>query len=69
MDKDSYAVYAQFLIQCRQVMGPFDFDRLAHDHAYKTDFYNRVMLSADDRLFEMADQVNRQLNEESTCLN
>lgn len=57
-------VYANFLVQCWQVMGPFDIEKLANDDAYKTAFFNRVALNADDTLFEMANIVNHQLIEE-----
>ena len=61
---DIYANYAAFLIQCRKVMGPFDVEKLAHDETYKAEFFNRVSLSADDSLFELANLVSDQLNEE-----
>ena len=64
-NNDVYTVYAAFLVQCRKVLGPFDLEKLASDEDYKTDFFNRVKLSADDQLFEMADLVNRTLNDES----
>ena len=60
-----YTTYAAFLIQCRKVMGPFDIEKLAHDDVYKAEFFNRVSLSADDTLFELASLVSTQLNEES----
>ncbi|OQW68957.1 MAG: hypothetical protein CTY37_05595 [Methylotenera sp.] len=64
-NQNVYAVYAEFLVQCRRVMGPFDIEKLASDEAYKVDFFNRVMLSEDDQLFKMADLVNRALTEEA----
>ena len=64
-DSDVYAVYAAFLIQCRKVMGPFDVEKLAHDDVYKAEFFNRVSLNADDTLFDLANLVSKQLNEES----
>lgn len=64
-NNDVYAVYAEFLVQCRKVMGPFDIEKLACDQDYKADFFNRVALSADDQLFEMANLVSRALNEEA----
>ena len=63
-DLNVYATYAAFLVQCRKVMGPFDVEKLAHDEAYKTEFFNRVSLSADDKLFDLANLVSRQLDEE-----
>ncbi|MBC7755903.1 MAG: hypothetical protein H7Z20_04510 [Bdellovibrio sp.] len=61
---DSLAVYAEFLARCRQVMGPIDLEKLAYDNEYKTEFFNRVKLSEDDQLFQLAAQVDRKLNEE-----
>ena len=61
---DSLAVYAKFLARCRLVMGPIDLEKLAYDNEYKTEFFNRVKLSADDKLFQLAAQVDRKLNEE-----
>ena len=46
-------------------MGSFDIDKLAHDEVYKAEFFNRVSLSADDKLFELANLIINQLNEES----
>ena len=45
-------------------MGPIDLEKLAYDADYKTDFFNRVKLSEDDKLFKLAAQVDRKLNEE-----
>ena len=67
-NNDAYAVYAEFLVQCRKIMGPFDIEKLAYDQAYKADFFNRVALSADDQLFEMANLVSRVLNEEASSV-
>lgn len=61
---DSLAVYAEFLARCRKVMGPIDLEKLAYDAEYKAAFFNRVKLSEDDKLFELAAQVDRKLNEE-----
>ncbi len=61
---DSIAVYAEFLARCRKVMGPIDLEKLAYDNNYKTEFFNRVQLSEDDKLFQLAAQVDRKLNEE-----
>jgi hypothetical protein len=64
MKRNSVEAYAEFLAECRKVMGPFDLEKLAYDQNYKTEFFNRVVLSADDHLFQMAAMVNNQLNEE-----
>ena len=61
---DSLTMYAEFLAQCRKVMGPIDLDKLAHDNDYKAEFFNRINLSKDDRLFQLAAQVDRKLTEE-----
>ncbi len=61
---DSLAIYAEFLARCRKVMGPIDLEKLAYDADYKADFFNRVKLSEDDKLFKLAAQVDRKLNEE-----
>ena len=65
MNYSQYDVYAQFLVRCRQVMGPFDLERLEHDEAYKTDFFKRAALSADDQIFALADLVTRVMQEEA----
>lgn len=61
---NSLAVYAEFLAHCRKVMGPIDLEKLAYDKNYKIEFFNRVKLSDDDKLFQLAAQVDRTLNEE-----
>lgn len=63
MINNQYEMYAQFLIRCREVMGPFDVEKLATDENYKADFFQRVALSADDELFSMAYIINRNLTE------
>ncbi|WP_047541556.1 hypothetical protein [Methylotenera versatilis] len=63
MINNQYEMYAQFLIRCREVMGPFDVEKLATDENYKADFFQRVALSADDELFNMAFIINCSLNE------
>ncbi len=65
MNYNQYDVYAQFLVRCREVMGPFDLERLEHDNAYKTDFFERAALSADDQIFALADLVSRVIQDES----
>lgn len=63
MINNQYEMYAQFLIRCREVMGPFDVEKLASDENYKADFFQRVALSADNELFTMAYIINRNLTE------
>jgi hypothetical protein len=65
---NQYDIYAQFLVRCRQVMGPFDLDRLESDEVYKADFFKRVALSADDQIFALADLVRQTLNNESASI-
>jgi hypothetical protein len=64
MRNNNIDVYAQFLAECRKVIGSFDLERLAYDESYKTEFFNSVNLSADDKLFQLAALVDSQLNEE-----
>lgn len=64
MTNDNIAVYAQFLAQCRKVIGPFDIERLACDQHYKAQLISSLALTADDKLFEMAALVDSKLNEE-----
>ena len=64
MTNDNVAVYAQFLAQCREVIGPFDIEKLAYDQQYKAQLINSLALRADDKLFEMAALVDSRLNEE-----
>ncbi len=64
MTNDSITIYAQFLAQCKKVMGSYDLERLAYDETYKKEFFNSVELSADDQLFQMAAVVDRQLSDE-----
>ena len=61
---ESLAVYAEFLVRCRKVMGPIDLDKLAYDNDYKAEFFSRVTLSEDDKLFQLAAQVDRKIDEE-----
>lgn len=64
MMNENLDVYAQFLSQCKEVIGTFDLERLAFDEQYKAEFFDSVALSADDELFEMAALVNSKLDEE-----
>jgi hypothetical protein len=64
MQYNQYDVYAQFLVRCREVLGPLDLEKLEYDDAYKADFFNRVALSADDQIFALADLVSRTMQEE-----
>ena len=64
MTNDNVAVYAQFLAQCREVIGPFDIERLVYDQQYKAQLLSSLALTVDDKLFEMAAIVDSKLNEE-----
>lgn len=64
MINNNVAVYAQFLAQCREVIGPFDVERLAYDQQYKVELMNSLAIGADDKLFEMAALVEHKLKEE-----
>ena len=61
---ESLVIYAEFLARCREVMGPINLEKLAYDSEYKAEFFKRVNLSKDDKLFQLAAQVDRKLNEE-----
>ena len=67
MPNDNVAVYAQFLAQCREIIGPFDIERMADDQQYKAQLISSLALTADDKLFEMAALVDSKLNEEMQC--
>ncbi|MFW5431533.1 MAG: hypothetical protein ACKE5M_05850 [Methylophilaceae bacterium] len=64
MQANQYDVYAQFLLECKEVMGSVDFERLDTDSEYRTEVCQRVMSKADDRLFDIADMVNREIESE-----
>ena len=64
MIMNQYDMYAQFLIRCREIMGPFDVEKLACDEDYKADFFQRAALTADDDLFLMAYIINRNLTDD-----
>ncbi len=64
MQANQYDVYAQFLLECKKVMGTVDFERLDNDSEYKAEVCQRVISQADDRLFEIADIVNREIESE-----
>jgi hypothetical protein len=67
MTNENIDFYAQFLAQCREVIGPFDLEKLSTDQYYKAEIFNKVAISANDQLFQMAALVNSQLNEEMMC--
>jgi len=64
MQANQYEIYAQFLLDCRKVMGTLDLEKLAYDEEYKAEFFNRISLSADDKLFEIANLVKHELDSE-----
>lgn len=65
MQANHYDVYAQFLLDCKEVMGTLDLEKLAYDDEYKAEFFKRISLDADDKIFEMANLVNQELDNES----
>lgn len=67
MTNNNVAIYAQFLAQCREIIGPFDIERMAYDQQYKAQLISSLALTADDKLFEMAALVDSKLNEELQC--
>ncbi len=64
MQANQYDVYAQFLLECKKVMGTVDFERLDKGSEYKAEICQRVISQVDDRLFEIADMVNREIEGE-----
>lgn len=64
MQTNNFDVYAQFLLDCKKVMGTLDLDRLAFDSEYKAEVFNRIAENADEKIFEMANLVNQELNED-----
>ncbi len=39
MQVNQYDVYAQFLLECRKVMGTLDLEKLAYDEEFKAEFF------------------------------
>lgn len=64
MQENHYDVYAKFLLECKEAMGSVDFERLDNDSEYRTDVCQRIAAKVDNRLFYMADLINRKLNAE-----
>ncbi|MGQ0442609.1 MAG: hypothetical protein ACT4OH_04050 [Methylophilaceae bacterium] len=65
MQANHYEVYAEFLIECRKAMGPLDFEKLAFDEEYQSEFFNRVLAAgAKDSILDMANLINRELANE-----
>lgn len=62
MQLNQYDVYAHFLLACREVMGTLDLEKLANDPDYKDEFFNRIALDGDDKIFEIASMVSRELD-------
>ena len=61
MEKDELELYAEFLAQCRDLLGPFDVERLATDPEYKATFIQNTEISPDDQIFKLAKNINRML--------
>jgi len=66
MQAENFDVYAQFLLDCKKVMGTLDFDRLANDSEYKAEVFSRISLSADDKIFEVANLVNQEFDDDES---
>ena len=61
MEKEDLELYADFLAQCRELLGPFDVERLATDPEYKASFIQNAEISPDDQIFKLAKNINRML--------
>jgi hypothetical protein len=66
MQVNHFDVYAQFLLECKKVMGSVDFERLDKDNEYRTQVCQRIALNVDDSLFEIAHLVNQEIDEEES---
>lgn len=66
MQANNFDVYAQFLLDCKRVMGTLDLDKLANDSEYKAEVFSRIQLSADDKIFEVASLVNQEFDEDES---
>ena len=64
MQANHYEVYAEFLIECRNAMGPVDFEKLAFDEEYQSEFFNRVVAGTNGDILNMAALINRELENE-----
>jgi hypothetical protein len=65
LEKQEFEIYAEFLAQCRELLGPFDLEKLAFDPEYKAQFFERVEINADDQIFKMAKTINRLLEKKT----
>ncbi len=61
MQESPFDVYAEFLLECKEVMGSVDFERLDQDSEYRSDICQRIASKVDSRLFYKADLINRKL--------
>ena len=61
MENEDFELYAEFLVQCRELLGPFDIEKLAFDPEYKAEFIQRAEISPEDQIFKMAKNINRLL--------
>ena len=64
MKSNDIEVYAEFLAQCRELLGPFDIQKLAFDPEYKAHFFERIAINPNDKIFKMAKTINRKLAKE-----
>ena len=64
MENHDFEVYAEFLAQCRDLLGQFDIEKLAFDPSYKAEVFERIAINPDDQIFKMAKTINRKLEKE-----
>jgi hypothetical protein len=63
MEKEDLELYAEFLAQCRELLGPFDIEKLASDPEYKAAFIQNADINPDDQIFKLAKNINRMLEQ------
>jgi hypothetical protein len=63
MENEDLELYAEFLAQCRELLGPFDVEKLASDPEYKAAFIQNADINPDDQIFKLAKNINRMLEQ------
>lgn len=63
MENEDLELYAEFLVQCRALLGPFDIEKLASDPEYKAAFIQNANINPDDQIFKLAKNINRMLEQ------
>lgn len=66
MEANQYDVYAEFLLACKDAMGSVDFERFDHDSEYRSQICNRIIANASDELYDIAEMINREIENEET---